>query len=127
MILIPGFVFNVFMTEIPLMNAMVVLTTTDSAEMAQQIASALVEARAASCVSIVPGVRSIYRWEGKICNEGELLLMIKTTEDKYEGVRSLIRRLHSYQTPEIIALSIAAGDPDYLNWLTEQVGPCKAE
>lgn len=103
------------------MNEIVVLTTANSAEAAGKIGKALVESRAAACVNIVPGIRSIYRWEGKIFDEGELLLLIKTTEDLFEAVRATIRRLHTYEVPEVIALPIRRGDPDYLSWLAEQV------
>lgn len=99
------------------MNEILVLNTTDTLDLAQEIASALVEAREAACVTIIPGIRSVYRWEGKVCNEGEYLLLIKSSTDQFEAVRSRIRRLHSYQVPEIIALPISAGDPDYLAWL----------
>jgi periplasmic divalent cation tolerance protein len=99
------------------MDAIIVLTTTDSAELAQRIAAALVEAGEAACVNIIPGIRSIYRWEGKICDEGEFLLVIKSDAGKYEAVRRRIRGLHSYQVPEVIAISISAGDPAYLQWL----------
>jgi periplasmic divalent cation tolerance protein len=101
------------------MNPIVVLTTTDSSELAQQIATALVQAGEAACVNIVPGIRSIYRWEGQLYDEGELLLVIKSTAERFEEVRSRIRQLHSYQVPEVIALPITAGDPDYLGWLSQ--------
>jgi periplasmic divalent cation tolerance protein len=99
------------------MNEVLILSTTDTLERAQEIASALVEAREAACITIVPGIRSIYRWEGKLCNEGEFLLLIKSSMERFEAVRDRIRRLHSYEVPEIIALPLSAGDPDYLNWL----------
>jgi periplasmic divalent cation tolerance protein len=99
------------------MNEILVLSTTDTLELAQEIATALVEAREAACVTIISGIRSVYRWEGKICNEGEHLLLIKSSADKFEAARSRIRRLHTYQVPEIIALPVSAGDPDYLAWL----------
>jgi periplasmic divalent cation tolerance protein len=101
------------------MNPIVVLTTADSLELAQQIATALVQAGEAGCVSIVPGIHSVYRWEGEVCNAGELLLVIKSTAERYEEVRSRIRQLHSYQVPEVIALPITAADPDYLRWLSQ--------
>ena len=103
------------------MKAILVFTTADTEERARSMAAALVEAGEAACVSIVPGVRSIYRWEGEVCDEGEWLLLIKTAEEKFEAVRSRIRQLHSYQIPEVIALPIEAGDPDYLGWLRAQV------
>jgi periplasmic divalent cation tolerance protein len=99
------------------MNEILVLSTTDTLDLAQKIAVTLVEAREAACVNIVPGIRSIYRWEGKICNEGEFLLLIKSSAGKFEAVRSRIRLLHSYRAPEIIAVPLTFGDDDYLNWL----------
>ncbi len=103
------------------MDAILILTTTDSEESAHRIAAALVEAREAACVSILPGVRSIYRWQGKVCDEGELLLLIKTVAGLFEAVRTRIRQLHPYQAPEVVALPMTAGDPDYMRWLSEQV------
>jgi periplasmic divalent cation tolerance protein len=103
------------------MNEIVVLCTTDKQELAEDIASALVEACEVACVNIVPGIRSIYRWEGKVCKETECLLVVKTTMEHFEEVRERIRRMHSYQVPEIIAVPVIAGDPDYLNWLHASV------
>ncbi len=108
-----------FYAENLAMNAILVLTTTDSAELAQRIASALVEVGQAACVNIVPGIRSIYRWEGKVCEEGEWLLVIKSVAEQFDAVRSHIRRLHTYQLPEVIAVPVISGDPDYLRWLGE--------
>ncbi len=110
-----------------MMGTLLVVTTADSESLACRIASALVEAGVAACVNILPGVRSIYKWEGKVCDEWEFLLMIKTTADRWESVRSLIRELHSYQIPEVIALAITEGDPDYLSWLGEQVKSPKGD
>jgi len=109
------------------MDALLIVTTTDSEDLARSIASALVEAGEAACVNIVPGVRSVFRWEGELCNEEEYLLMIKTDAANWEAVRSRIRQLHSYQVPEVIAVPIAAGDPDYLNWLATQVKRAASE
>lgn len=99
------------------MNEIIILSTTDTPELGEQIATALVEAGEAACVNMVPGIRSIYRWEGKVCNEAEYLLLIKSCAGKFEEVRSRIRKMHSYQVPEIIAIPITAGDADYLKWL----------
>jgi periplasmic divalent cation tolerance protein len=99
------------------MSEILVLSTADTLELAQEIGTALVEAREAACVNIVSGIRSIYRWEGKLCNEGEFLLLIKSSADKFEAIRNRIHRLHSYEVPEIIALPLTDGDPDYLAWL----------
>ncbi len=102
------------------MNPALVLCTTDSMELARRIASSLVESGAAACVNIVPGIRSIYRWEGKVCDDGEFLMLIKISSDRFEAVRRLIRQLHTYKVPEIISVPISAGDPDYLAWLLNQ-------
>jgi periplasmic divalent cation tolerance protein len=103
------------------MNEIIVLSTTDTLDLAKKIARALVEARDAACVNIVPGVCSIYRWEGKINEDAEFLLLIKSTADKFELIRSAICRIHTYQTPEVVALPIAAGDAHYLDWLRESI------
>ena len=103
------------------MSEIVILSTTDTPELAKQIAAAIVGAHEAACVNIVPAIRSIYRWEGKVQDEGECLLLIKSTSERFEAVRSRIRRLHTYQTPEVIALPITAGDSDYLSWLRSSI------
>jgi len=103
------------------MNEIIVLSTVDSAELGESIATALVESGEAACVNIVPGVRSVYRWEGKLCRDAELLLLVKTVEGKFDAVRERIRGLHPYQVPEVLAVPVAAGDADYLRWLREAV------
>jgi periplasmic divalent cation tolerance protein len=100
----------------------VMLSTVNSMKTAAKIARVLVEERQAACVNIVPGIRSIYRWEGKVCDEMELLLIIKTTQARFEAARQRIRSLHPYQLPESIALPIVAGDQEYLAWLSANVG-----
>ena len=99
------------------MSEILIVCTTDTLESAHKISYALVEGHIAACVNIVPGIRSIYRWEGKICDDEEILLLIKSSTEKFEAVRDRIRQLHSYETPEIIALPITAGDRNYLTWL----------
>src|SRR5512136_1375090 len=99
------------------MDDLIIMTTTDSFELAQKIASALVEANEAACVNIIPGIRSIYRWQGKVCNEGEYLLLIKSSEGKFEAINARIHALHTYEVPEVIAVPLAAGDSRYLEWL----------
>ena len=110
-----------------IMSEILVLCTTDSPELARRIASALVEAGEAACVNIVPGVRSVYRWQGKLCDEAELVMLIKTTLERFEAVRERIRKLHTYEVPEIIALSITAGDAAYLRWLADQVASPRSD
>jgi len=99
------------------MNPIVVLSTVDTPELAQKIASALVEAGDAACVNIVPGIRSIYKWKGKMCDEAELFLVIKSTSARLEAIRDRIIALHSYEVPEVIALPVTGGDPRFLSWL----------
>jgi len=103
------------------MNEIIIFCTVDSDELGELIASALVENREAACVNIVSGIRSVYRWEGKLCRDAELLLIIKTVAEKFDAVRETIRRIHTYQIPEVIAVPITAGDTDYLDWLHASV------
>ena len=109
------------------MTEIVILSTVDSMGTASKIARALVEGKEAACVNIVPGIRSIYRWEGKVCDDSELLLMIKTTEARFEAVRRRIRALHPYQLPESIAIPIIAGDQEYLAWLSSNVAGMQSD
>ena len=95
----------------------VVLVSAGSADNAGQIARALVEERLAACVSIVPGVRSIYRWEGQIVDDAEWLLVIKTERKRFAELEARVRALHAYTIPEVIALEIVEGSKPYLDWL----------
>ena len=95
----------------------IVLTTCGSAEEAERIAHALVERQLAACVNIVPQIRSVYRWQGKVELASEWLLVVKTTAGKFAGVRDAIRELHSYELPECIAIEIVDGSPEYLKWM----------
>jgi periplasmic divalent cation tolerance protein len=95
----------------------IVLTTCGSAEEAERIAHALVERQLAACVNIVPQIRSVYRWQGKVESASEWLLVVKTTAGKFAGVRDAIRELHSYELPECIAIDISDGSPEYLKWM----------
>jgi uncharacterized protein involved in tolerance to divalent cations len=99
------------------MSEIMIFCTTGQQDLAETIAHALVEAGEVACVNIVPGIQSVYRWEGNVCRDTEYLLLMKTTQDQFEKVRSRIRRMHNYQVPEIIAVPIIAGDTDYLKWL----------
>jgi periplasmic divalent cation tolerance protein len=98
-------------------GVLVVLTTVGSEEQAHTIAEALVEQRLAACVNILPAIRSIYRWKGKLWDDEELLLVVKTTTDKFQALRAAIQELHSYELPEILALPVAHSDPAVLAWI----------
>jgi len=97
----------------------IVMTNVPDRETAQAIARALVEARAAACVNVMSACISVYRWRGKIETADEVPLFIKTTERRYPEVERLIRSLHPYELPEIIAVPAGRGLPDYLSWVAE--------
>ena len=99
----------------------IVLSTAGSEDEARKLARHLVEHQLAACVNIVPGVESIYRWQGKVESSQEWLLLIKTSAERFPAVRDAIRELHSYDLPECIALTIEDGSPDYLQWLADSV------
>jgi periplasmic divalent cation tolerance protein len=100
-------------------ESIVVLVTCGSEEEAAKIALSLVEEHLAACVNLVSPVRSIYRWEGKIWDEKEWILIIKTQKKRFEQLEKKVKSLHSYSVPEIISLSIVEGSPAYLKWLEE--------
>jgi len=97
----------------------VVLVTCSSEEEALRIAHALVEGHLAACVNLVSPIRSIYRWEGKIWDEKEWLLIIKTQAKRFDRLKKRVKSLHSYDVPEIISLPIVEGSSSYLNWIRE--------
>jgi len=100
-------------------ESLVVFVTCASEEEGLKIAHALVQERLAACVNLMSPIRSIYRWEGKICDEKEWLLIIKTQTARFDDLEKRVKALHSYSVPEIIALPIVTGSPSYLNWLEE--------
>lgn len=103
-------------------DKIVVLVTCSSPAEARRIARAVVDARLAACVNILPGaVTSIYRWKGKVESAKERLLLIKTSRKRLTKLRAAVERLHSYDVPEFIALPIAAGSPAYLDWIEENL------
>jgi len=99
----------------------VVLSTAGSEDEARKIAHHLVEHQLAACVNIVPGIESIYRWQGKVETAREWLLLIKTTTEKFPAVRDAIRKLHSYDLPECIAIQIEDGSAEYVQWIGDSV------
>lgn len=105
-------------------DALVVLVTAPSADKAAELARALVEERLAACGNVVPGLRSIYRWEGRVQEDAEALLLLKTTRARFEALRERVLALHPYQVPEVLALPVEAGSAAYLAWIAgETVGP----
>lgn len=99
---------------------LVIFITASSYEEARKIADALVSQRKAACVNIVPKVNSLFRWKGKIEDSEESLLVVKTRSKLFADVVGVVKDMHSYEVPEIIALPIVEGNSDYLKWLGEE-------
>ncbi len=107
------------------MNYAVVLVTANSQQEAETIAKALVESKLAACANIFP-IQSIYRWQGRVHDEPEWQLTIKTDLTQFSAIEAKIHEIHSYRVPEIIAIPIVAGSQPYLNWITEQIAPSQS-
>ena len=105
-----------------MVDTLVVLVTAPSAEAAAGIARALVEERLAACGNVVPGLRSIYRWEGKVHDDAEALLVLKTTRSRFPALRDRVLALHPYEVPEVLALPVEAGNEKYLAWVRAETG-----
>ncbi len=101
------------------MDNIVVFITAANEEEAASIAHALVEGRLAACVNMVRGIRSIYQWQGKMEDETEVLMIVKTRRELFGALSERVKKLHSYSVPEIIAFPIIEGSADYLKWLNE--------
>jgi periplasmic divalent cation tolerance protein len=104
-------------------DAIVVLMTAGSREEAARLADILVVARLAACVQILPEIESVYHWKGNVERAAEILLLAKTTETNFAALEAMVRSLHSYETPEIIALPVTAASAPYLEWLLANVLP----
>jgi periplasmic divalent cation tolerance protein len=100
----------------------VILTTAGSEEEATKISRGLVEKKLAYCVNTIPSIQSTYYWDGKLCVDDELLLIIKTKEEKFSTVKDWILANHSYDVPEVIALPITQGSSDYLQCIDKWIG-----
>ena len=101
-------------------EVIVVLCTVPDDAVAEQLARGLVEAKLAACVNIVPGVRSIYEWQGKLEDDSERLLVIKSQRSRFEALESWVIEHHPYDVPEVIALDVTAGSKPYLDWVLAQ-------
>lgn len=102
-------------------DTLVVLVTVPSVEAGQSIARALVAEHLAACVNVVPGIRSIFFWEGRLQEEPEALLVVKTRRECYDALQRRVIELHPYSVPEVLALPVEAGSPTYLAWVEETV------
>jgi periplasmic divalent cation tolerance protein len=102
-------------------EAIAVFITAANKEEATRLADMLVTSHLAACVQILPEIESVYRWQGKVERQREVLLIAKTTEAKFDELEKEVRALHSYETPEVVALQITGGSRPYLEWLTTSV------
>jgi periplasmic divalent cation tolerance protein len=102
-------------------DKVVILVTASSRRECRKIARKLIDEKLAACVNITQPIQSVYRWEGKVVQEKEYLMLIKTTRDLFPEIRTEISLIHSYHTPEIICLPIIDGSPNYFQWLAESV------
>jgi periplasmic divalent cation tolerance protein len=103
-------------------SVLLVMTNMPDATSAENLARILVGNRIAACVNCLPGVRSIYRWEGAVEEANEITLLIKTAAERYTELETIIRQNHPYRVPEIIAIPPSTGWPPYLNWIVEETG-----
>jgi len=101
----------------------VVLVTAPDAAVGARLARTVVEERLAACVNLVPGVRSVYRWEGAVHEDDEVLLVIKTREDRVAALSRRVHELHPYELPELLAVGVVGGSERYLAWLREAATP----
>src|SRR5436190_24275552 len=98
-------------------EVLVVLVTFPDAETARRIVTTLVEERVAACGNLVPGIESIYRWQGAVETANEVLVVLKTEGSRYEALETRLKELHPYEVPECLALSVTKGSQPYLRWL----------
>ena len=98
---------------------LVYVTTADDAE-AKRIAKTVVEARLAACANVLGSVQSVYRWEGRMCEEAEVALVLKTSNDRKAALIDRIKQLHSYDTPCIVCMPIADGNQEFLKWIADE-------
>ncbi len=103
-------------------KTIMVFCTFPDAEQASAAASALVEESLAACVNIIPGLRSIYRWQGKVHDDAEVMTIIKTSEARFPALEERLAALHPYDCPEILGLDVSAGHAPYLRWVADMVG-----
>jgi periplasmic divalent cation tolerance protein len=106
-------------------EVLLVLTNLPDRAAAERIADSLVTQGVAACVNVLAECASVYRWQGKVEHASEVTLLIKTSRAAYPQLESALRKLHPYELPEIIALPVSAGLPEYLNWVAQETSPKK--
>jgi periplasmic divalent cation tolerance protein len=104
-------------------DPIVVFLTAASGEEATRLADLLIGAHLAACVQILPEMESVYRWQGQVERQSEILLIVKTTAGRFAELETEVRALHSYETPEIVAIPIVTGSQPYLDWVSDSVKP----
>ncbi len=109
----------------PMTDAIIVLVTAPTADKAAELARMLVEEGLAACGNVLPGLRSIYRWEGKVHDEPEALLLLKSTAPLFEALRERVVAVHPYQCPEVLRLDVVEGNAPYLQWIRDNVRPAR--
>jgi periplasmic divalent cation tolerance protein len=103
-------------------QVILVLCTFPDAEKARQIGTLVVERQLAACVNLVPGIESIYEWEGKVCLEAEVMGVFKTSADRFEALMDALVEVHPYEVPEVVALPVTKGSAPFLDWVRRQCG-----
>ena len=104
-------------------DKIIVFVTCESVEQAGAIAETVVTERLAACVNVLPGIRSCYFWDGKLTWSTEVLLLLKTTRGRFKDLQQRVKSLHSYEVPEIVAVSIEDGFEKYIGWIEQSVAP----
>ena len=106
-------------------DLIVVVTSVGTEEQALDVAHALVRSRRAGCVNIVPNVHSVYRWKGRVCDDGEMLLIIKTVASQFEAVRETIHKINTYELPEVLGYRVDMASPGFLAWIEKMTASRK--
>ncbi|HEX6693899.1 MAG TPA: divalent-cation tolerance protein CutA [Longimicrobiales bacterium] len=115
------------MTDAPATDARIVFVTAPDAETAERLVTAAVEQRLAACGNIVPGVVSLYRWNGVVQRDAEVLVLLKTTAARVEALTARIAALHPYEVPEVLSVGVDAGLPAYLAWVAGSTAEVEEE
>ena len=113
------------MPSVAAKDLMVVVTSVGTEEQALDVAHALVRGRRAACVNIIPNVHSVYRWKGRVCDDGEMLLIIKTLARSFESVRETIHKVNTYELPEVLAYRVDWASPGFASWIDKMTAARK--
>ncbi len=106
-------------------DLIVVVTSVGTEEQALDVAHALVRSRRAACVNIVPNIHSVYRWKGRVCDDGEMLLIVKTRASQFEAVRETIHRINTYELPEVLGYRVDMSSPGFASWIEKMTASKK--